>query len=275
MTEQNLITELNKRGYDDVSVSDITKNGVHLRGLTIHEDGSRISPMIYIDEILKDHEDPSSAADLIENIFSSHRSFDLGCSTDELSNPEFIKERVHIGVQKASDQNLIKRQSIYDGIEQYLFVAGNRNEEGRWSYKLNPQIIAAIGLDVDELWSLAEEHTFSEFTIQTLTDVLSGMLGDDTLELGDSIPMYIVSNTAKINGAACACDVEHIKAWATEKGFSRLAVLPSSTHEMIIVPVADESFDLEQMSLMVKEVNETQVQPQDRLTDRAYLLDVA
>ena len=275
MTEQNLIDELKERGYNDISVSDVVKNGVNLRGLTIRQKNSRIAPIIYIDDILSEYENSVVAADLIENIYSSHQSFDLGCDVEELTNPDFIKERVHIGVQKASDQPLIKRQSIFEGIEQFLFIAGNRSEEGRWSVKLNPQIVSASGLDVEELWEIGEENTYSEFSIETLADVLSGILNDDTLELGDSVPMYIVSNKDKLNGASCACDAEHINAWAHERGYSRLCFLPSSTHEMIIVPVSDDSFNLEEMSRRVKEVNETQVQPQDRLTDRAYLIDVA
>lgn len=273
ITEQNLIKELKDRGHSEISVSDVVKNGVQMRGLTIRQDGSRIAPCVYIDSILKDHEDVSAAADLIENIIASHSSFELGCDVEELTNPEFIKARVYIGLQKASDQNLVKRLSLYDGIEQFLYLRGNSTEEGRWSVKLTPALIN--GMDVGELWRLGEEHTFSEFSISSMQEALAGFIGDDAMSISDSIPLYIVSNKDKINGAACACDTESIRAWAKEKGFSRLCVCPSSTHEMILLPVDDANFNLDEVSAMVKEVNETQVQPQERLTDRAYLLDVA
>lgn len=272
--EEQLLQELKDRGYNDISISDVVKNGVTLRSLTIRENGSRISPCIYIDSIINDHDDVSAAADFIENIYTSHKSFDLGCDVEDLTNPEFIKDRVYIGLQKSSNQSLIKRDSIYEGIEQFLYIRGNNTDDGgRWSVKLNPQMIQSM--DLNELWDLGEEHTFSEFSISTMQEVLANLIGEDELSIGDEIPMYIVSNKDKINGAACACDVDHIRTWAHEKGFTKLCVLPSSTSEMILVPVSDESFNLEEMCNMVKEVNETQVQPQERLTDRAYLLDVA
>ena len=50
-------------------------------------------------------------------------------------------------------------------------------------------------------------------------------------------------------------------------------VLPSSISEMLIIPF-DGSMKLEDMSAMVKEVNDTQVAPEERLTDMAYILKV-
>ena len=52
-----------------------------------------------------------------------------------------------------------------------------------------------------------------------------------------------------------------------------LFVIPSSIHEMMIAPY-DSRFKLEELSAMVKEINETQVAPEERLTDRAYILSL-
>ena len=48
-------------------------------------------------------------------------------------------------------------------------------------------------------------------------------------------------------------------------------LIPSSIHEAILVPHTCES-DLEMYASMVREVNETTVDPLERLVDRAYLL---
>ena len=55
--------------------------------------------------------------------------------------------------------------------------------------------------------------------------------------------------------------------------FVDLYILPSSVHELILVP-AYEYIDVYQLYEMVKEVNDTQVAPEERLTDRAYILKV-
>lgn len=51
-------------------------------------------------------------------------------------------------------------------------------------------------------------------------------------------------------------------------------VLPSSQHELILVPVTDSyDYDPKELLEMVKEVNRTQVEAEDYLADHVYLLD--
>ena len=50
-------------------------------------------------------------------------------------------------------------------------------------------------------------------------------------------------------------------------------VLPSSVHEVLIMPDNGEITPSE-LAKMVKEINETQVAPEERLTDRAYILSL-
>lgn len=49
-------------------------------------------------------------------------------------------------------------------------------------------------------------------------------------------------------------------------------ILPSSIHEILLVK-DDETFDINRLEDMVKEVNETQVAPEDLLTDSVYHYD--
>ena len=50
-------------------------------------------------------------------------------------------------------------------------------------------------------------------------------------------------------------------------------MLPSSIHEMLILPY-NESINMDDLSFMVADVNATQVEPEERLTDRAYLIEL-
>lgn len=52
-----------------------------------------------------------------------------------------------------------------------------------------------------------------------------------------------------------------------------LFVLPSSIHEMMIAPY-DSNLNLDDLSAMGKEINDTQVAPEERLTDRAYIITI-
>ena len=271
ITETALCAELMHRGYNP-TVTDVIKNGVTLRGLTIREDDSNIAPCIYIDKMLEDFDSARLAADSVINIYRSHRTIDLGCDISDLTDPDYILSHAYIGLQKNSLEDIIRRPSPYDGIEEFLYLRGETDGEGnRWSVKLKPAMIS--DKETDNLWKTAEERTFKGFQIQSLKSVLAGFGFCEEDGIPDTLPMYIITNPEKFRGAALACDMQSIRAWAEEHSYTKAVILPSSVHEMLLVPVEDEC-DLETFTNMVKEVNATQVDPTERLTDRAYLINL-
>ena len=274
ITETNLLNELISRGYN-ATVTDVIKNGVTLRGLTIREnDLQNIAPCIYIDRMLNDLDSPAEAADTIINIYRSHRTINLGCDISDLTKPDYILSHTYIGLQKSSNEEIARRPSPYDGIEEFLYLRGEteREDGDRWSIKLKLAMIA--DMDTDDLWKTAEERTFRGFQIQSLGNVLTGFGLFDDNDLPAIPPMYVITNPEKYRGAALACDIKSIKSWAKEHDYHKIVVLPSSIHEMILVPVADEDIiDMNSFNEMVKEVNEPPVDPVERLTDRAYIID--
>ncbi len=272
ITETALCAELMHRGYNP-TVNDVIKNGVTLRGLTIREDDSNIAPCIYIDKMLEDFDSARLASDSVINIYRSHRTIDLGCDISDITKPEFILSHAYIGLQKNSLEDIVNRPSMYDGIEEFLYLRGETDDEGgRWSIKIRPSMIT--GMDTDDLWKTAEERTFRGFQIQSLGSVLAGFgLGNEE-DLPATPPMYVITNPEKFRGAALACDMQSIRTWAEKHDYKKAVILPSSVHEMLLVPVDDGEYDLEAFNSMVAEVNATQVDPTERLTDRAYLINL-
>lgn len=90
----------------------------------------------------------------------------------------------------------------------------------------------------------------------------------DNIYSAEQPQMYVLSNKNKINGAACLLYPRVLDDFA-EKINSDFYVLPSSLHECICVP-ASFDMDAEQLLEMVREVNETQVEQEDLLTDSVY-----
>lgn len=84
---------------------------------------------------------------------------------------------------------------------------------------------------------------------------------------------YVVTNRAKYRGASAILDKAVLKAFGKKHKIKKLAVLPSSIHEMLILPY-NESINMDDLSFMVADVNATQVEPEERLTDRAYLIEL-
>ena len=86
----------------------------------------------------------------------------------------------------------------------------------------------------------------------------------------DGSPMTVLTTKGAVNGAGILfCDS------VLQKIHEKLGdyfVLPSSIHELIIVPVS-EGIDRDELTEMVKTINATEVAPADRLSDKVYLYD--
>jgi uncharacterized protein YdhG (YjbR/CyaY superfamily) len=83
--------------------------------------------------------------------------------------------------------------------------------------------------------------------------------------------MYILSNSNGINGASALLYPEVIENFSNTIK-SNVYILPSSIHEVILVPFQEE-IDKSQLIQMVNEVNETQVAKEEVLSSSVYYYD--
>ena len=86
----------------------------------------------------------------------------------------------------------------------------------------------------------------------------------------DGEPMKVLTITGAVNGAGVLfCDAVLQK---IRQKIGDFYVLPSSVHEVIVVPVA-YGIDRDELTEMVRAVNRDEVAPEDRLSDQVYLYD--
>ena len=79
--------------------------------------------------------------------------------------------------------------------------------------------------------------------------------------------MYVISNDRGINGAASILYEDIIYELAEKLG-TNLYVIPSSVHEVIVVPV--NILEFEEVSFMLNTVNKGHVAINDRLSNQVY-----
>lgn len=84
--------------------------------------------------------------------------------------------------------------------------------------------------------------------------------------------MIVVTNADRVNGAAVLF-YNDVMDEIGEKLNGKFFVLPSSLHETIVVP-DNGTLDYKELLAMVTEINATQVDTQDKLTDQVYHYDV-
>ncbi len=188
-----------------------------------------------------------------------------------------ILNNLFIGIQKTSNDNeLITRPTAFEGLESYLYFR-EIPEISEHFIMASPEILNALHLSKEKAWKIAETNTFSKTIVMSMRDIFwYGMkqLGDvpDAIDAIDD-SMYIVSNCFHWLGASAILDKEALAELSRYFHTNRFIVLPSSVHEMLVIPYTEES-DLTKFSNIVKEVNMTQVDENEQLTNRAYVIAV-
>lgn len=187
--------------------------------------------------------------------------------------PEWILDHITIALQRTSEDQLVKRPCDLDGIEQYLILSGEQ-DGSFYSVKVVPVLLSNVGIAEDQAWDRALENLSADTHITSLGRVLSDMTGfafDGSMD--NDMKFHVITNSHKCKGAATIMNRNALRAFTQKYRTNMLFVLPSSIHEMMIVPY-DSHYNLDKLSAMVKEINETQVAPEERLTDRAYILSL-
>lgn len=263
---EDIITELVNRGYNVEEHTSI-KNGVKLDGIHFMND-SGISPVVYTDEIIENSELLHEAVVKVLNAYNNADIMDF--DKEKLFDVEFIMENLYIGLQKTGIEDIVKSETDFEGIEKYLYVRINENT----SFKLTYGLLEKLKVSESDVWKVAENNTFSKTTIVSMAEKISELMGQEVEDLEGVPAQYIVTNTMNFRGASAILDMIALKELAQKLNVHKFIVLPSSIHEMIIIPDDDGNSNIEELSRMVQEVNETQVEPEERLTDRAYAIEV-
>ena len=99
--------------------------------------------------------------------------------------------------------------------------------------------------------------------------------GDGLTEnIGCGIPMYVLSNVQRTEGAACILYPNFLKDFAEAIG-GGFYIIPSSIHEVLILPedIADGGKECDEIREMIREVNDTQVLEEELLSYSLYHYD--
>ena len=107
------------------------------------------------------------------------------------------------------------------------------------------------------------------YWISSVQSLLQSFMGEDSFP--EPLSLYVLTNHTQVYGAAGFLMKEMISGFAEERG-KDLYIIPSSIHELLLYPDFGDVSPAE-LSGYVKEVNRTQVQPQDRLSDHIYYYD--
>lgn len=204
--------------------------------------------------------------------------FDFSMFTDY----EYMKDRLTIeAVSAEKNQDILERvphKMMEDIAMVYRFEIGS-DAGGRSSVLITNDHLKTFGITPEELHEDAVRNAseFKPLVIKSMRETLLEIGGDILEELGipeqspiDDV-MYVVSVPDKTHGASVLAYQDFMDR-ATETMGGDFYILPSSIHELILIK-DDGSQNYKELEEMVQTINETQVLPEERLTDSVYHYD--
>ncbi len=270
---ESRVTRINEALQDApfrVSYTLVKKNnGVELDAYCLKDGDLSCSPTIYYGDWFQQSDD--EIAEYLRQMYKEH-AFRL--DTEKIMTRDYVLANVVPAVvgngnkQDLDDQNVVYKEYL-DMLVYYRLKVQVRDDQ-TGSAKVNTGILAMAGVTEEELDAAAFKNVAKDIQIVRMSDLLADMLGDGFGLFENELPMYVISNSERAHGAgliACRDALNSIAAVIGGDAF----VIPSSVHELIAVPTAMMADGME-LAETVAYVNETQVTPEERLTNSVYLL---
>ena len=258
--------------YNKVQKNNVNKEAYRL----IPKTQKTCSPVAYCENFENCSDNTEIAKELI-NIWNKGKSYEIP-DIEELGSREFILKNVYPKVVANTNNELIDGQHLVfkEFLDMFViyYVNIGADNEGTASYNVQEKMIANAGIDMEELHSQAIKNLEKEVSIKDMQDIIMNIIGItdesefDFSQVPEENQMLVLSKKDSMYGASvilCASVLEKLDSfWNGE-----FVILPSSVHECI--SVRSDGFTLQEMKEIVMEINDTEVSPEDRLTDSVYV----
>lgn len=171
-----------------------------------------------------------------------------------------VKENLFIGIRPVTEDAVATAK--YLDLEVYVYI---RFEIG--TVKVTHQILDLWGHTFGEVFMVAEQNTAKGTEIQSMLDMMRGFGVEVPADAPDQT---VITNKEGSYGAGALFCPWVLRRAAERCGVDRVIILPSSIHELIVIP---DDGEYKEKDKMVREINQSQVAPEERLADHIYVYD--
>ena len=249
----------------------VTKNNrKDLHAVLLEVPGSAAIPTFYLEDLYDAYENGTAADDIADSLIRFARQNKLGTIPGNIDIEDYEETKKNLGLcvlgiernrEYLSDMVFEEHEDL--ALVPMIFT--NDKSHGPGHIKVRKDFL--------ELWNVTEEEVMREamenspkllpLTFRQLNDT-----GDH--DPGEVCELFVISNAYFAGGAAVAFYPRVLECIGSALGRD-LFVLPSSINEMIVV--TDTGQDPENLLSIVREVNRTQVAPEEVLSDAVYYYD--
>lgn len=286
------LLELLQKILGDEYVLDImlvTKaNDTRLEALTVRKSSNSCAINIYLQGYFSQYQDGREMeyiiADILNTIKKEKANTELinsnFCPLEKLSHYEDIKECLMLRAMNTDKnkeylKNVVKESTGLD-IDLYLYL----------NLHLFPNTSGYINVSrtLSDLWNVSDEELIHqakenmqkympyEFTsmFQILMEAKHPLPENIS---GENMNLYFLTNQNRTFGASCLFYDGLLKKLSQDLDTLYFAILPSSIHETILLPVSSIDSEMNHFPSMVKDVNMNVLSSEEFLSDNVYYYD--
>lgn len=261
-------------------------NGTLQEGIFIKKPDSGISPVIYSESFYRAYLNGEDIKECVKRIAAAYVDAVAAAQETDLS---YEKSRLIVNVVN-KDRNL---EYFSDAGIVYMDIPGTdlaaairmkcelmgASRDSIASFLIRDSMLDIWGITKEELYAQALENMQAAYPPQlfAMEDLIASMTVEfpetdgPALKLDTDSFMNVLTNSGKLYGASVMLYPDVLQKIA-EQADRKLFILPSSIHELILVP-DNGAMTAEELQRIVMEVNQNEVEPEDILSDKVYGYD--
>ena len=267
-----------------VEMKEVRKNNsVVLHGLMILAQGRNVAPTIYLEGFLEAYEAGMPYEAILRKILDAYRNNvpAEGVNMDFFRSFDKVRDRIcYRLIGKRENEELLEEIPYIDFLDLAIcfYYAYQDDDLGHGSILIYNSHMEMWDTCTAELFGLAERNTPKLFPWRccSLDEAIAEVMGESVGQADGEplleIPLKALSNTIRVNGAACILYPGVLEELARQEGCG-LYIIPSSIHEVLLLPATYTRMSANELKQMIMDVNSTQVAPEEVLSDTLYYYD--
>ena len=264
-------------------------NGLALHGLCISQPEELAAPAIHLTPFYESFQKGRPFSDILNEITDLYEEAHLPAPLclDEFLCPDDVGNKIVFRlINRSANQELLNEvpHISYKTLDLTLifYLSLQKNPDSVLSALIYNRHLKSWGLTCANLYRAAKHNTprLLPPRLQPLVQMVKDIAAKSASELDtegfneflDTMPqpnpMYVLSNTAGINGAGTLFYKDTLKDFAACCQRD-LVILPSSIHEVLILPY-HKGLSFQELAAMVVSINRDEVPAEDRLSNNIY-----
>ncbi len=292
-TMRKKVEDLSETGTKVIIMEVCKNNGVKKKGLMVKTKDCNMAPTVYLEEFYGEYKRGKTLEEIAEAVIGVYRNNDRfqEFHIEDFKDFKQMKSQLVLrAVNYEKNAEMLKNTPYVMFLDLAIvpYISFPVDESNWGSILVKNEHLELWGITGENVMKTAAENTpkLMPPQIRKMEDTIRQLLEaggreeakeyenllEEIEESDNKVPMYVLTNPKNLYGATCMVYDGVIEMFAEEMG-EDIYILPSSIHEVILLPVS-KALSSAELKAMVQEINMTQIPIEEILSDCVYRFSI-